>query len=99
MAAAFALANVVAYLVAIRRWNEDLVANIGRTQRAPASSFRWGFPFNWQGHNFGQREDSLVWILVYPADGLLLNALVVVVCGFLVGFLFRWFKAIRQGVK
>ncbi len=59
----FALLNVIAYLVALRKYQayvepEILFAPVGR--RFP----RWGFPFVWDGDNFGFIEDGLVLILL-----------------------------------
>ncbi len=75
----FALLNVIAYLVALRKYQayvepEILFAPAGR--RFP----RWGFPFVWDGDNFGFIE-----------DGLVLNFICLVVCGFVIGILFRFF--------
>lgn len=55
-------ANVVAYAIANQRHEEYLSRPI---QFAPAPHFRFGFPFDWDGYNFGYFWDGTVNLLVW----------------------------------
>lgn len=86
----FALANVVAYVLAERRYEE--LAN-RPIPFAPAARFpAWGFPFKWDGYNVSYSKSNAFSELFSLADGLVLNFLIITACGFLIGLLVRWFK-------
>ncbi len=73
---AFVAINIAYYIIAARKFAEYLSEPI---RFAPYPTFPpWGFPFVWRGHSFG-----------YIGGGLVLNFIIVVGCGFIVGLLFR----------
>ena len=72
----FGLFNLWDYSAAYQQHVENLNHSFG----LPESRFpSWGFPFHWRGYNLGELE-----------DGLVLNLAVIIGCGFIVGFLFRY---------
>ncbi len=73
--AAFLFSNVISYFIADYMYEQYLMKGINF---APAPRFRWGFPFWWDGQNFG-----------YYADGVL-NLIVAIAIGFAFGIAFRF---------
>ncbi len=73
---AFIAINIAKYMTATREHAENQARFVNV---APARWFpRWGFPFDWDGYYFG-----------FPEDGLVLNFVIIVTAGFIVGILFR----------
>lgn len=75
----FGLLNIADYVAAY----EQHVENLNHPMRVVDSKFpSWGFPFHWRGYNLGELE-----------DGLVLNSVVFIGSGIVVGFLFRFLTA------
>lgn len=72
----FLAANIVSYFIELKRY--DAIVN-GPISFAPSPRFRWGFPFVWDGYNFG-----------YLIDGSL-NVIVAAIFAVLFGLVFRFF--------
>lgn len=81
----FGLFNFLDYLAAYQQHVENLnhLSSVSDTQ-FPS----WGFPFHWRGYNLGGLE-----------DGLVLNSVVIIGSGIIVGFLFRSLTAKFRGRK
>lgn len=76
--AAFVVLNVAAYFYSSFEYERSMHRWSGFS---PASHFKWGFPFAWDGQD----------VLPY-SDGVL-NLLVFITFGFVFGFVFRYFRS------
>lgn len=72
----FLIINVVDYVIASKEYEAYLN---GPIKFAPLARFRWGFPFIWDGYNFGFAEDGV------------LNVIVATTFGIICGLIFRFF--------
>jgi hypothetical protein len=81
----FAIFNLLSYFAAYKRYVE--FRNVENNIAPVSRSFRWGFPFDWQGQVFYMTGDSIA-----------LNGLIIAFCSFTFGFLFRfiWLKIISS---
>lgn len=85
--AVFGVANIVAYVIAAREYEELSNRPIAF---APGPSFpAWGFPFKWDGYNLNYSKSNAFADLFSLADGLVLNFMAISACGFLIGLLVR----------
>ncbi len=80
---AYFILNVIDYWIVSARYSEYLATP---NKWAELRNFPpWGFPFAWNGQNFKVMDG----VPLALADGGIVNFIVIVTCGFIVGLLYR----------